>query len=52
MPNVLNRSAIASTPCREASPAWFGKLTREGVDVVEYTVLCDPGIARPRKYWD
>lgn len=23
------------------------KLTREGVDVVEYTVDCEPGIARP-----
>ncbi len=26
---------------------WFGKLSRDGVDVVEYTVECDPGIARP-----
>lgn len=30
---------------------WFGELTRDGIDVVEYTVDCDPGIARPRKYW-
>ena len=28
---------------------WFGKLTRLGVDVVEYTVSCEPGIARPEK---
>ncbi len=28
---------------------WFGKLTREGIDVVEYTVPVEPGIARPRK---
>jgi hypothetical protein len=27
------------------------KLTRIGIDVVEYTVECDPGIARPKKYW-
>lgn len=33
------------------SPQWFGKLTRHGVDVVEYAVPCDPGIARPGKYW-
>ena len=33
------------------SPAWFAKLKRFGVDVVEYTVDCDPGIARPKKYW-
>lgn len=31
---------------------WFGKLTREGIDVVEYTVPCEPGIARPRKWRD
>jgi len=32
-------------------PQWHAKLTREGVDVVEYTVSCEPGIARPQKYW-
>lgn len=26
---------------------WLCELTRLGVDVVEYTVPCDPGIARP-----
>ena len=26
-------------------------LTRLGVDLVEYTVECGPGIARPEKYW-
>lgn len=30
---------------------WFAKLTRHGVDVVEYTVSIEPGIARPNKYW-
>ena len=30
---------------------WFAKLTRAGTDVAEYTVSCDPGIARPEKYW-
>lgn len=30
---------------------WHAELTRYGVDVVEYTVDCDAGIARPRKYW-
>ncbi len=28
---------------------WYCKLTRVGLDVVEYTVECDPGIARPEK---
>jgi hypothetical protein len=31
--------------------AWFCDLTREGIDVAEYTVDCHPGIARPGKYW-
>lgn len=26
---------------------WFVKLGRYGIDVVEYTVPCDPGISRP-----
>lgn len=30
---------------------WSADLTRAGVDVVEYTVDCDPGIARPKKYF-
>lgn len=30
---------------------WFAELTRCGVDIVEYTVDCQPGIARPPKYW-
>lgn len=30
---------------------WVAKLNRYGVDVAEYTVDCEPGIARPEKYW-
>lgn len=33
------------------SPTWHAKLSRYGVDVVEYTVDCEAGIARPAKYW-
>jgi len=29
---------------------WTAELTHYGVDVVEYTVECFPGIARPPKY--
>ncbi len=36
---------------RRDSPVWHADLTRTGIDVVEYTVPCDPGIARPQKYW-
>lgn len=31
--------------------AWHAELTRYGVDIAEYTVDCQPGIARPEKYW-
>lgn len=30
---------------------WHSCLTSHGVDVVEYTVECHAGIARPIKYW-
>ncbi|WP_336937059.1 hypothetical protein [Acinetobacter modestus] len=30
---------------------WHSKLTHYGVDIVEYTVDCYAGIARPAKYW-
>ena len=33
------------------SPVWYAKINRHGIDIVEYTVDCLPGIARPKKYW-
>ncbi|WP_223670473.1 hypothetical protein [Xanthomonas citri] len=30
---------------------WHADLCRLGTDIVEYTVDCEPGIARPEKYW-
>ena len=35
----------------KGTPIWRAELTHHGVDVVEYTVNCYPGIARPEKYW-
>lgn len=32
-------------------PQWRAKLTRYGSDIAEYTIECEPGIARPTKYW-
>lgn len=29
---------------------WMAKINRYGIDVVEYTVDCDPGIARPKEW--
>lgn len=31
-------------------PVWFAKINRHGIDVIEYTVDCDPGIARPKPW--
>mgnify|MGYP001545547082 CR=1 FL=1 len=36
---------------REPSGVWLAELTRLGVDVAEYTVDVEPGIARPAKFW-
>lgn len=36
---------------KEPTGKWFASLTRHGTDVAEYTVDCEPGIARPAKYW-
>jgi len=36
---------------RDPGGRWSAGISRNGVDVVEYTVECDPGIARPEKYW-
>jgi hypothetical protein len=35
----------------EESMTWSAKLTAGGVDLVEYTAIAPPGIARPKKYW-
>jgi Fe2+ or Zn2+ uptake regulation protein len=35
----------------EDTETWFAKLTANGVDVVEYTLVAPAGVARPRKYW-
>lgn len=36
---------------KQPSGRWFTNLTRLGVDIAEYTIDCQPGIARPEKYW-
>ena len=30
---------------------WICGLTHYGVDIAEYTIECNAGIARPEKYW-
>ncbi|WOI46984.1 hypothetical protein [Acidovorax sp. BLS4] len=36
---------------KQPSGKWHADLTRIGTDVAEYTINCEPGIARPAKYW-
>jgi hypothetical protein len=48
--DYLEERGLLEITCRDCE-TWFAKLTRIGIDVVEYTVECDPGIARPKKYW-
>lgn len=36
---------------KQPSGKWHAELSRFGVDVAEYTIVCEPGIARPAKYW-
>ena len=47
--DYLAERNLAQIVSRE--PAWFAKIDWHGVDVVEYTVDCLPGIARPKKWW-
>ncbi len=49
--DYLESRELLAVTGRGMQPAWFAKLTRHGVDVVEYTCACEPGIARPQKYW-
>lgn len=34
---------------KEPAGRWFCKLDRYGIDIVEYTIDCQPGIARPQR---
>lgn len=38
------------TVTQKNTPVWFAKVNRHGIDIVEYTVDCDPGIARPKEW--
>ena len=37
---------------KQPSGMWFADLNRLGVDIAEYTIECQAGIARPEKYWE
>lgn len=46
----LEERQLLNLERNEGAP-WTATLTRGGADVAEYTCPCEPGIARPKKYW-
>ncbi len=38
------------TVSQKRTPCWFVKINNHGIDCVEYTTDCYPGIARPPKW--
>lgn len=49
--SYLEERGLVRVTGRDES-VWLAQLTRAGVDIVEYTVPIDPGIARPHKFWE
>jgi hypothetical protein len=49
--DYLKDRALVSVRVPPDGSAWWCELTRTGVDVAEYTVDVEPGIARPAKYF-
>lgn len=47
--DYLEERKLISVNYKE-TPVWFAKINRFGIDVIEYTIECLPGIARPRKW--
>jgi hypothetical protein len=47
----LENRQLVEISGRGLQPSWQSKLTHHGIDVVEYTVECYPGIGRPQKWW-
>jgi len=45
---LADRNLVQLT--KEPGGRWFSDLSRNGTDVVEYTVNIEPGIARPERY--
>jgi len=47
--DYLAERDLVTVSCKD-SAVWFAKINRHGIDIVEYTVPCHPGIARPKKW--
>lgn len=46
----LEQRGLVEIKRLEGAP-WTAELTRAGIDVAEYAIPVEPGIARPKKYW-
>lgn len=46
--DYLEERGLISVSDRDTQ-IWHAKINRYGIDVVEYTLPCDPGIKRPRQ---
>ncbi|MBH03989.1 MAG: hypothetical protein CMP08_07680 [Xanthomonadales bacterium] len=46
----LERRELVTVKNRGLGP-YLVELTRYGLDLAQYTIDCQPGIARPEKYW-
>jgi hypothetical protein len=49
--DYLRDRGLATLDIPHDGGAWRCDLTRDGIDMVEYTIDCAPGIACPQKYW-
>jgi hypothetical protein len=47
--SYLEERKLISVNFKE-TPVWFAKINWYGIDMVEHTIDCLPGIARPRKW--
>jgi hypothetical protein len=46
--NYLEERELIHLEGRDTA-TWSAKLSRTGIDLVEYTIPCEPGIARPQR---
>lgn len=49
--DYLEHRKLIEIKGKDTCHGWSAELTRGGVDVAEYTVECEVGIARPKKWW-
>ena len=49
--DYLELRKLVTIDGRGVAPQWTASLTRYGVDLAEYEIECEAGIARPQRYW-